>query len=563
MPITLLMGAKRYVVLLFALMLAPSAYMAWTWCDMPHLGRHYDDTLYLVGAKSIADGHGYRIQSLPGQPFQTKYPPVLSALIAPLWKFGPAFPGNLPLLTWFAWLMLAACLFFMRATFLHFGFGPTETWLLTLAAAVHPVVLLLGISIMSDVLFVAIFLACLWLAERALESGKPAWLALAAGALGALAFLTRTSALPIAFTAPLCFLIRRRYWRALLFLVGMLPAVLGWQLWTSAHMLRTSDPVLLYYTNYMGMEMATVHLGNLGAVVWRNFDGLLCGIAKLIVFDAIPINPHFQQLIGVAAIAGTVRLMRRTRRLQYPVAAAGFALLLLVYFYPTDERILLPVYPLVLMGFWTEATNFCSVVRRSWRKPVMTDRIGAVVAGTAVAALTGFVIVSYVLGNIDSLPKLHAACRSQRTAREPIYAWIRSHTPPAATVYAYDDALLYLYTGHTAMGLPIPPSRFYQGVAETQASLFALSVPQNAREHHLDYLMLTDEDFYREGVPEPAWKAAARDPMLHQEFATAHAAVYRFTKPCAPYPPPAPACATAHPTTADSPPLRTRSRTAG
>ena len=117
-----------------------------------------------------------------GPAVSTESPPVLSALVAALWKFGPAFPGNLPLLTGFAWLMLAACLFFMRATFLHVGFGPTETWLLTLAAAVHPVVLLLGISVMSDVLFVAIFLACLWLAERALDSGQPAWLALAAGA---------------------------------------------------------------------------------------------------------------------------------------------------------------------------------------------------------------------------------------------------------------------------------------------------------------------------------------------------------------------------------------------
>jgi hypothetical protein len=362
------MGAKRYSVLLFALILVPSAYLAWTWRDMPHLGLHYDDTLYLVGAKSLAEGQGYRIQSVPGQPFQTKYPPVLSALLAPVWKFGPSFPQNLPLLTLFAWLMFLACLFFMRATFRRFGFGAGETWLLTFVAAVHPVVLLLGISLMSDLLSLAIFLACLLVAERALQptKGDPtegAWLALAAGALGGLAYLTRTSALPLALTAPLCFLLRRRYSRALLFFAGMLPALLGWQFWTSAHMLRTSDPALMFYTNYLGMEMATVHLDNLGAVLWHNLDGLLRGIAKLIVFDAMPTNAHFQQLIGIAAIAGTVRLMRRTRRIQYPAAAAGFALLLSIYFFPSDERILLPVYPLLLMGFWTEAKNLCSVVR--------------------------------------------------------------------------------------------------------------------------------------------------------------------------------------------------------
>jgi hypothetical protein len=522
------MGAKRYTVALFALALVPSATLAWSWRDMAHLGVHHDDALYLVGAKSLAEGNGYRIESLPGQPFQTKYPPVLSALLAPLWKYGPGFPQNLPLLTLFAWMMLPAYLFFMRATFRHFGCGPKETWLLTFAAAVHPLVLLLGISIMSDLLFMTLFLACLLLAERALEPAEPAWLALAAGVLGGVAYLTRTSALPLALTAPLCFLLRRRYWRALLFSASMLPAVVGWQIWTSAHLLRTNDPVFLYYTNYMGMERATVHLDNLAGVVWHNFDGLLRGIAKLIVFDVIPTNPHLQQVIGVATIAGIVRLARRSRYVQYPAAAAGLAVLLLGYFFPPDERILLPVFPLVLLGFWTEARNLCLAVRGSWHKPAIADRAGAVVAGAAVAVMAGFVTVSYVLGDIDFLPKVHAACRDQRINHEPAYQWIRSHTAPSAAVYAYDDALLYLYTGRPALGLPAPVGWLYREDGDTLARQFALAVPQTAREHHLDYLMVTEEDFYREGIPGLVWKTAARDPQLEEEYAAAHAAVYGY-----------------------------------
>ena len=40
--------------------------------------------------------------------------------------------------------------------------------------------------------------------------------------------------------------------------------------------------------------------------------------------------------------------------------------------------------------------------------------------------------------------------------------------------------------------------------------------------------MVTEEDFYREGIPGLVWQACARDPNLHQEFASAHAAVYEF-----------------------------------
>src|SRR5690348_1770869 len=90
---------------LWALTLAPSAWLAWRWRSMPHLGLHQDDAIYLVGAKSLAEGRGYRIDSLPGAPFQTKYPPVLSLLLTPVWKYGGRFPENLTAVMAAVWLM--------------------------------------------------------------------------------------------------------------------------------------------------------------------------------------------------------------------------------------------------------------------------------------------------------------------------------------------------------------------------------------------------------------------------------------------------------------------------
>jgi hypothetical protein len=520
------MGVKRQTVLLFALMLAPSAYMAWTWRDMPHLGLHHDDTLYLVGAKSLAEGHGYRIESLPGQPFQTKYPPLLSWLLAVLWKFGPVFPGNLRLLTLFAWLMLPACLGLMRALFQDFGFGPNETWLLTFAAAVQPLVCLLGVTLLSDLLFLTLFLACLLLTERALDTARPASMALAAGAIAGIAYLTRTAALPLAIAAPVCFLFHRQRGKALLFAAGMLPSIAGWQIWMSEHMLHTSDPVFLYYTSYLGLARATVHWDNLARVVWHNLDGLLRGMGKLIVFDAIPIHPHLLQVIGVAAIAGIVRLVKRTRRIHYPAAAVGFALLLLFYFFPADERILLPLYPLVLMGFWTEAKNLWTVVRIAWKRGRLAERMVALLAGTAIFGLAACIVAGYVVGNFVYLPELRAASQSQKLRSEPAYDWIRSHTAPTATVYAYLDPLLYLYTGRPALGLSPPPARLYQDTASDQAREIPLSILQQARERHLDYLLITTVDGYMEGLGGKLWEMAARDPKLRREFGTAGAAVY-------------------------------------
>src|SRR5258708_2621481 len=92
------------VVLLLSFV--PSAQLAWRARDMSHLAAMDDDGVYLVCAKSLAEGSGYRILSLPKEPFQTKYPPFYPWLLSLLWRINPSFPSNLPLFTFFAWVML-------------------------------------------------------------------------------------------------------------------------------------------------------------------------------------------------------------------------------------------------------------------------------------------------------------------------------------------------------------------------------------------------------------------------------------------------------------------------
>ncbi|HOK48481.1 MAG TPA: hypothetical protein PLK67_21220, partial [Bryobacteraceae bacterium] len=82
----------------------PSAYLAWQARDVPHLGYFHDDALYYVSAKSLAGGAGYRIASLPGEPPQTKYPPLYPALLAGVWRLSPNSPENLKWALAASWL---------------------------------------------------------------------------------------------------------------------------------------------------------------------------------------------------------------------------------------------------------------------------------------------------------------------------------------------------------------------------------------------------------------------------------------------------------------------------
>ena len=61
------------------------------------VGIFHDDGLYTVLAKSLADGTGYRLVSLPSSPVQLKYPVLYSGVLAVLWWLLPSFPENVAL----------------------------------------------------------------------------------------------------------------------------------------------------------------------------------------------------------------------------------------------------------------------------------------------------------------------------------------------------------------------------------------------------------------------------------------------------------------------------------
>jgi hypothetical protein len=58
------------------------------------VGVTHDDSMYVVLAKSLATGHGYRWLNIPGAPPATHYPPGYPAVLALLWLMFPTFPAS-------------------------------------------------------------------------------------------------------------------------------------------------------------------------------------------------------------------------------------------------------------------------------------------------------------------------------------------------------------------------------------------------------------------------------------------------------------------------------------
>jgi hypothetical protein len=59
-------------------------------------GFLYDDGMYLMSAKALASGQGYRLIDIAGSPWFYKYPPLYPLCLAGMWLIHSDFPANIP-----------------------------------------------------------------------------------------------------------------------------------------------------------------------------------------------------------------------------------------------------------------------------------------------------------------------------------------------------------------------------------------------------------------------------------------------------------------------------------
>jgi hypothetical protein len=532
LPIASSMGTRALALSILILALGPSAWLAWTWRAMPHLALYHDDGIYWVCAKSLGSGEGYKIASLPGQPWQTKYPPLFPALLSLVWRINPSFPGNLPLAMLVVWLAMPVYLLMAYVWYKQVGLPEREALLLMLIAGFSPLACVFSIVVMPDVLFTALLLGSLILAEKRNASN---WAAVASGVLAGLAYLARSPGIVLLLTVPLCFVLRSQWKRAATFVVCMLPFIAAWQWWVAAHLSRAKDLVTLYYTNYVGFQAYNAALADLPRIIWRNLGGVILSIGGL-TFDALVFESRsLEYIVAAAAVAGVVRHSRRTGRWQYPAAGAGMIALLLVWHFPPMERFLMPLFPLLLLGLWTELTNFAATLRKTWAAHRPLERAMAGASALVLVGFAIFIVSTHIIGDFVSIPRMLRICESDLRASSSAYAWLSRNTPPGATLYTYQDPLVYLYTGRRALQVPIPPKLYY--LDEPKAvERFVATAPVLAREQNLDYVLLTSTDYFlgpwtRTQLREVCRLSFARATDFREVFDTPQARVYRAIWP--------------------------------
>ncbi len=510
--------------------MTPSGLLAWRFRDLAHLGTFHDDGIYLVSAQSLARNGEYRIASLPGEPYQTKYPPLYPLLLSLSWRLAPSFPANLPWAMLINWLTLPAYLVLAFLLFQDLGFDQLRCSVLCVVLGWNLYVVMAGISLLSDLLFCCFLLSSLIIAERAGRRPSASSLCVFSGLFGGAAYLTRASALPLLISSPLCFVLRKQPLRAALFLATMLPFVLGWQLWVGRHLTTQTDPLMLFYTDYFGYYRYNVGWHELSPMLWRNLTALGPILEGLLTSALTLANPSVDPLLLllVLSLTGVVLWVVRGRTWHYALFGAGSLVFVLLWHYPPTQRFVLPLHALLLAGLSTVLARFVHGARSLLQRQVPRNCVGGIFA----LSVFGAGLCLLLLWHAKMFETIASTLEDRRAhyhSHESTFEWIARSVPANATFLAYHDPEFYLRTGRHAAAIHVPP-RIFEDPSAIEA-LYA-SLPDFAARHRLHYLLVTSTDFDRESIAprlRPVLDRLVGDPSivraLHQ---SPEASVYEF-----------------------------------
>jgi hypothetical protein len=508
----------------FLLLLIPSAHYAWITRDAPGLGKNHDDAILYVSAKSLATGEGFKVASLPEKPAQTKYPVLYPLYLSAVWRLNPSFPENLNLATFFSWPLLVLCL---ALTWVYWR-GEKWVWIVVAILAVSPYMILFGCSLFSEVFFLCWLLGVLIVGRR---DGLA--IALLAGILAGLAYLSRTAGIALLISMPAWYLYRRESRRAMAFAAGMLPFLIGWGVWSATHKFLDPSTTLAYYTDYVKFQFLNVGLDNLAVVLWKNIDELLYSIGSLIVPKVLALLPVkiLTQVIAIAMISGVVRLARRGIAVPYALFALVSSGMLVVWHFPPTERFVLPIFPLLAAGLVVELEHLAQMLRAAFRHKDVSQRIVAGVFALVIVAIFGGALSLELFVTFKAMPEQASIDRAQVLETRETYAWIAQHLPPGAGILSNDDPLLYLYTGHPGNYSPLLPRWWYAEDHEKIIGFFKDVVPY-CRTRGFDYILATSNDISRWTGEEdvPAVERAMQDnPQLERLYqAPSGATIYHI-----------------------------------
>jgi hypothetical protein len=512
------------------LALVPFTWVAYHYADLPQFGKYQDDGLLLIGGKSLHDSAGYRIANLPGKPYQTKYQPLYPALLSLVWVADAKFPENLRILSFLQWLIVIGWLAASFALFRSAGFAAWKCAAMVVFLASCPWLVYWALLPTADIIF-SLLVAGLFLLLRQHRDDSRWWWVI--GGIGAAACLTKVAAILI---VPAIWAggWRPAQWkRSLAITLPMLAAFTGWTLWAALQRAPGANSVLWYYTDYVAFDIKNGGLAALPQIVESNLGSLLATVGNCFFFDLANSLPgRFLAVIILAAwISGVRRMVKRAVAVEYAVFCILLVLLLLVWNFSPNARLLAPALPLLAMGLCAEAEHLAGLIQRAARSLKKADRIAAPVVGAGVAAGWAAALLLNLNFIAHGIPALLDRDRSALARDRNTFEWCKRSLPASSVILANNDTYLYLATGLTSVrAVPSSVAIYKRGEAAELDNF--MQVGPLVDFFGITHILITPDDF------EPAQRplvlhALSGNPRLRRVHSPNESVLFEVGEPAA------------------------------
>ena len=407
-------------------------------------GVFYDDGIYLALARSLVEGHGYRLLYLPGAPGAVHYPFLYPLFLAALWGLVPAFPANVVVFKAANAALLAICAALL-VLYLDRRMAQ-RTWrlavLVAAAATVLPLVTVATV-LFAEPLFLVLLVAACWACDAARESqarGRMWLLAAAAGVLAGAAALTRTLGVTAVIAVPLSLVLARRPRAALIAAAASALCVAPWLVWVARHRAEVDPALVAGYGTYTDL-LAQAGWATLSPASIRDLLRPIGAVALA------PYRGWFRFFFGVPAlallVAGFAPMLRRVPALGWTLL--GYCAIAVIWPYGPD-RFVWAVWPFLAVAFFAGAEQV--MVRSRAAAPTIAWAGRWCVGVTVLVVVVGYgfyQVRGYVRGDATRLQQGISATMTE------LLPWVRQSTPPDAVVAGEDEAMLWLYTGRRAV----------------------------------------------------------------------------------------------------------------
>lgn len=430
--------------------------------DALPVGVFYDDAMYVILAKSLATGHGYRWLNLPGTPPATHFPPGYPALLATIWRAFPSFPANvLAFKVANALLLALASGGMVLLARRRFGFSPLAAAGLSVAGCAVIPVLALSSLVLSEPLFLALLIPVLLFAERVVERERRARDLVLLGLLAGVATLVRTHGIALVAGLALALVVRQpvlteavdarrasvksRARDAGLFLACAALAMVPWQVWVHVNQGFVPEPLRGLYESYSSWLADGLKVEGI-TLLWRASVRTTLSTAGMFATLATPLAFSWARLLTLITLVPLLIAGLRRSWLAAPVTTLFLTLysgIVLVWPYE-PARFIWGVWPLIVLVFVLGAREILSWAPR-WPAPQW--------ARVALLACSLFVGVGYVRYNMRGYRGQwwSSVARTGAPRIRPVVRWVRARTRPQDVIASTMDPTVYLYTGRLAV----------------------------------------------------------------------------------------------------------------